>query len=77
MENVSEAMSILLTLATSSENHGMVNSFMEELQDTMRMTTEVTTVTADISVAEEVFEPAIKGKTQRNFWTRLKNSLLG
>merc|ERR1719318_303097 len=52
MDSVSEAMCILLTLATTSENHEMISSFMAEVEVTMRLHTivaaSVTSVTAGI-----------------------------
>ena len=36
MDSISEAMSIIMTLATSSENHDIVNSFMRETKAIMR-----------------------------------------
>jgi len=82
MDSVSEAMSILLTMAISSDNFGVINSFIEEIHDTMRLNTMATTsVTSDISeaeeVAEDVFELVQKGKPKRNLWNKLKSSLLG
>lgn len=77
VDTISEAMANLMTFAMSRENLDMVSSFMEELQNILSMNTKVIAVTANLPVAEEVLDIALRKKTKKNLWTRLKNSLLG